>query len=44
MPHKTFIAIYTHFMSSKPIITYKSYSDNHKHATINNIDELLNLS
>ena len=39
-----FIAIYTHIMSSKPIITYNSNSDNHKHAAICNIDELSNLS
>ena len=44
MSHKTFIAIYTHIMGSKPVITYNSYSDNHKHAAIYNIDELSNLS
>ena len=40
MPHKTFIAIYIHIMSSIPIITYNSNSDNHKHAAICNIVEL----
>ena len=44
MPHKTFIAIYTHIMSSKPIISYNFNLDNHKHAAICNIDELSNLS
>ena len=44
MLHKTFITIYTHIMSSKPIITYNFNSDNHKHAAIYNIDELSNLS
>ena len=36
--------LYTYIISSKPIITNNSNSDNHKHAATYNIDELSNLS